>query len=217
MKLTPLVVIAAALSPACSFVFDGDDEHGQTCDQLDDATLYRDPTTLLCDGSPGCESRCGPCPLDDQAAFVPTWGECGSRCEDLAEQQCALDASCRIAYEARCTISGSCLTNYIGCFPLDQQPDSTIECYRADAASCSRSNACIALHIAEPCPTDAPCEQPFAMCAIEGRLPGRCSGNVICRAAPPDCEPGSTPGILGGCYTGACIPEDICEPIDLAP
>lgn len=65
------------------------------------------------------------------------------------------------------------------------------------------------------CPQDA-CE---ADCTCEPIDPGECDGEVLCLAAPPLCEEGSTPGIANGCWTGECIPlsscpDFACEDID---
>jgi hypothetical protein len=41
--------------------------------------------------------------------------------------------------------------------------------------------------------------------------PATCYGEVFCDAAPPECPEGTTPGIANNCYTGECIPLELCE------
>jgi hypothetical protein len=47
----------------------------------------------------------------------------------------------------------------------------------------------------------------------EGDLPGRCFEPVLCDEAPPNCPQNTTPGVESGCFTGACIPLDLCGPV----
>jgi len=49
-----------------------------------------------------------------------------------------------------------------------------------------------------------------SLCIPEGSEPGTCTGSVVCDRIPPSCPTGPTPGITGGCYSGACIPLDLC-------
>jgi hypothetical protein len=61
-------------------------------------------------------------------------------------------------------------------------------------------------------PVDHPaCNRQFAVCVPEGQSPGKCSGPVTCDATGPSCPSNTTPGILNGCFTGACIPLSLCE------
>ena len=39
-----------------------------------------------------------------------------------------------------------------------------------------------------------------------------CSGQVLCPALPPKCEPGSVPTVSGGCW-GTCVPADECASV----
>jgi len=176
----------------------------------------RDPETLICEsfGGPPCDPSCGlPCPAvgaADQPAV--SWGFCGSPCEALDEATCATSDTCRVVREARCAVSGTCTTDFLGCFPTDQTVDPTIDCAsQTDGFSCSRSVNCTALHRNDPCPLDAPCPETFAMCIPEGSDPGHCTGPVACDALPPTCPANTTPGISGACWSGFCIPNDICE------
>ena len=205
-----------AVLPGC-FYFVGDDSGGDDCTIVERtagapiATApLRNPETLTCESfGTGCDPACGPCPA---LAPEPTWGQCGSPCETLGPADCAADPGCRVVTDAACEISLNCLTNFVACFPVDRAADNTIDCFTADAWQCSRSNACTALHSNAPCPNDAECPRPFELCVREGTSPGRCHDMVTCRALPPECGSGKTPGVSNGCWTGACIPNDLCEP-----
>jgi len=189
---------------------------GHTCRDEDvgaPAPLQRNPDTLICEsiGVPPCDPACGPCPAVDSPAV--SWGICGSPCETLDRAACAASTSCRVVLEARCAVSGTCTDDFLGCFPTDQFADPAVDCAAAlDGTTCSRSANCTALHRNDPCPADAPCPQQFAMCLPEGVSPGTCKGQVACDALPPPCPANTTPGIAGACWSGFCIPNDICEP-----
>ena len=174
----------------------------------------RDPGTLICQSfGSGCNPDCGPCPETTPALTppIPSWGICGSPCEGLAPAQCAADATCRVVKDAGCTIGGNtCLTDFLGCFPTDTQVDKSVECFTADAWTCSRNSACEAHHAQRACPAGQDCARPFATCVPAGHDPGSCTGQVTCRAATPNCPSGTTPGIANGCFTGACIVTSTC-------
>ncbi len=178
----------------------------------------RNPDTLECQAfGGGCDPACGPCPPQTQTdlAPLPSWGVCGSSCETLSESQCATASECRVVRDASCAVSGTCTTDFIGCFPVDGAVDPSVDCFHATSGwDCSRSAACTALHRQDPCPlaTDAPCPRDFALCVPEGASPGKCHAEALCDIAQPACPPNTTAGVANGCYTGACIPNDLCEP-----
>ena len=210
-----LLCVSVIVMSGCVFFVDDDD--GEVCRlgaaaHADGAPLpQRDPATLQCEtyGGGGCDPACGPCPL---LAPEVTWGVCGSPCEALGESQCAADPACRVVKDANCAITFDCITDYVGCFPVDTAADDTVDCFTTDAWTCSRSSACTAMHTHEVC-IDGPCDRPFELCVPEGTYPGTCWETVTCDAVTPSCPPGRTPGVETGCYTGACIPLDICEPM----
>jgi hypothetical protein len=88
---------------------------------------------------------------------------------------------------------------------------------------------CAAAHVDDEVPPcDMECDQP--MCDALGlggtgvvclggecRLePHDCSGVVACDSLPPACPEGSLPEVGpggGGCWTGACIPAEACDPV----
>lgn len=218
MRYLILLAMILGLAPGCMLVFDDGGSGDDVClaGAPEAASLpapQRNPDTLSCESfGGGCDLGCGPCPA---AAFapIPSWGFCNGACEMLTEAACAKDAGCRVVKDAACAVSGGCLTDYLGCFPTDQMTDPAIDCFAArDGFACSRSAACTAYHRAGPIALDPVADRPFAMCGPEGQAPGTCFGQVVCRALAPQCPSGTLPGVASGCYTGACIPIDVCEP-----
>lgn len=226
-----LLAAILCVSSGCVFIFDRDDDDDlctfnetKGAPEIARAPL-RDPGDLTCDAfnTGGCNPGC-PCPERTEPAFapsqpvppIPTWPICGHTCESLGEGACSADPRCRVVKHAACAIGpSSCLTDFLGCFPIDEAPDASVDCRTADAWDCSRSAACTAYHSYDPsedCDLDGECRRPFELCMPEGQAPGDCYGSVTCRALPPACRAGTVPGVAGGCYTGACIPQHLCNP-----
>jgi hypothetical protein len=220
---TFILVAVLTLVPGCFWVFD-DRGKGDACDlplaqeAVAEPAPLRNPENLTCQTfGPICDPECGPCPLAASQP-TPTWGLCGSTCDSLTESACSADPACRVIKDVRCALGQQlCATDYLGCFPTDQGTDHTLDCFAAeDGTTCSMSNACVAMHRAD-CSGAAnippECVRSFALCAPEGADPGRCHEVATCERLPPVCGSEETPGVANGCYTGACIPNDVCEPI----
>jgi len=216
MRYLVSLSMALMMTSGCVLVFDdgGDDD---VCLAGAEPALapapLRNPDTLTCDSfGGGCVPECGPCPaLAADLAPIPSWGACGSACEALSEGECEKDAGCRVVKDAACAVSGTCTTDFLGCFPTDQFSDPATDCFAArDGSTCSRSAGCTAYH-RSPSGLEPPVSRSFAMCAPEGVDPGSCYDLVVCDRAAPACPDQTMPGVAGGCYTGACIPSDICE------
>ena len=229
MRSLACLTLLAGLCSGCTLFFTGGDDSGDdVCALAEDnaepaiaQAPLRDPSDLTCDSFGGfpCNAECGPCPAATGAAIAPippnpSWNYCGHSCEQLGETACAADPGCRVVKDAACTFGMNCFTDFVGCFPVDTSPDATVACHGADAWDCSRSAACTAIHSYSVCPagTGNDCPRPFELCVPEGSHPGSCTGNVTCDRVTPTCPTGTTPGISGGCYTGACIPTDLCTP-----
>jgi len=162
----------------------------------------RDPNDLTCEAFGACTAM----------PFGPTWGLCGSACSALDETACAADDGCRVVRDARCAISGTCETDFLGCFPTDDDVQADVACLGADSETCSKSPACIAYHLtSDGCALDGGCGHAFVLCMPADVAPGRCFDPVTCSDDPPACASGTTPGVVDGCYTGACIPTGLCE------
>lgn len=218
LALVALLVTA----PACSLFWEkgsgggGDD----VCVQAEDTPAIapaplRNPADLTCESfGGGCNTECGPCPAAtaDATPPLPSWGVCGSICDSLGDGACTMNPECRSVKDASCTIGPQvCLTDFLGCFPTDTARDDTINCFTADAQTCSRSKKCEAHHAEQACPVGGgECPRPFATCVPVGVSPGSCDGQVTCRRAAPPCPAGTTPGIANGCYTDACIVTTQC-------
>lgn len=229
-----LVLLALILGsvPGCVLVFDGNHGDDDLCragapEPAIAPAPQRNPDTLTCEsfgGGGGCLPGCGPCP-EVALAPVPTWGACDGRCETLSEPECNQAVGCRVVKDAVCAVRGGCFTDFVECVATDQITDPAADCFAArDGAACSRSAECTAYHRVTPAndptsdPTSDPTnDRPFAMCTPQGKAPGTCYGKVTCTAKVPACPTGTRAGVAGGCYTGACIPLDVCEPAPPQP
>lgn len=214
MRLPLLIAVAVVCVAGCMFVFDNEGGDDDVCN-LDEEPplLLRNPEMLTCDSfGPGCHPSCGPCP-QFVTSPVPNWGACNSTCERLDEIACARNSQCRVVKNANC-IGGVCGPNFLGCFPtMPNPPERVVDCFAARTGEeCSASNACTAWHRVDPALAPQQTRE-FALCAPEGVAPGSCSGEVICDRLPVACPSTHVPGIANGCYTGACIPKDLCGPV----
>lgn len=224
-----LLAVSLGLT-GCFVVFGNDNDPPDVCALAEDANEpaiaqapLRNPDNLSCESfGDGCNPECGPCPaLTGQSrepanllAPTPSWNYCGHRCETLSESACSTDPECRVVKDARCNVSLDCETDFMGCFPTDTQPATGTDCFRIfDGWECSRDSACTAMHYGVGGATRESQQQlrPFAMCVPEGKSPGQCWSEATCDRLPPNCPSGTTPGLENGCYTGGCIPLDICE------
>lgn len=210
--MTRLCLVALlALVPACP-------EHGKgnggddVC--FDQSTGFgephlRNPSDLICVAfNTTCDPSCGPCEKAD-GVLLPPWGACPSECDTLGETQCKAAPGCRVARDAGCTVGGNtCFTDFLGCFSISRSAPAN-PCFKADAETCASNAMCEAHHRQTACPSGE-CARPFVACTPAGQSPGHCTGQVTCDAATPSCPPGTTPGILNGCFTGACIVTSAC-------
>ena len=178
------------------------------------------PETLLCEEffTSTCDNACGPCPQTaagaDLLPTIPSWGSCDSACERKTEAQCEAAPQCRVARDWR-NYYQTTSASFLGCYPLDMAPQTSNSCKGLGAQDCSRRNACTALYkeIAADCVGCAIHE--FAECIPEKQQVGSCVGTLTCDIAQPPCPDGTTPGIANGCYTLACIPNELCiYPLD---
>lgn len=95
--------------------------------------------------------------------------------------------------DADCMLHDDCCS----CYGLPVGPDEPV----CDLA-CDQS-MCAAIGIDQ-----AVCR--FGVCTTEKV---QCSGEVACDSLPPDCPPGTLPGIDGACWSGACVPAASCDAV----
>ncbi len=200
------VYLLVCLGTACS-------SH-EVCDETaarSASELRRDPQTLVCVAEArSCESSGNSGGAQPDSGII--WGACGGTCEQLDETACGAADECRVVKDSSCVAGGDCQSSFVGCFAITKAIYTKVECGRADAWNCSRDPGCTAFHSVDPACTTADCARPFSFCAQDGIAPGRCWEPVSCPDAAPECPASSTPGVAGGCFTGACIPLSICEP-----
>jgi hypothetical protein len=204
MRHLASLATSLALVSGCVFTIDG---RGEQCDLPPIALAPQlDPETLTCiTPRPECTPGC----VCDDGAPSRTWGLCDGRCNAVTEEACTAIPGCRVVKDARCAISGACETDFLTCAPTDQVTEPSLDCLAAgDAETCSRSAACTAFHFDR----SPEIRRVFAMCAPAGTSPGACAGEVTCELDPPGCPPDRRPGVANGCYTGVCIPVELCDP-----
>ncbi len=238
-RLVVLALVSAAL-PGCFGFFDDQGKGGDQCligedvpqprpNQAEPAP-QRNPQNLICESFGGgtCDPNCGPCPLAGETdpktpsalAPSPSWGFCNGVCESLDEATCQTESACRVIRDARCAVSGECVTDFVGCVASDQFTDQSSACNLiTDGQRCSQNPGCTAFHRENSCgglpfrdsPIPPECMAEFAFCAAENSDPGKCHAQAACDRAPPACPAGTTPGVSDGCFTDVCIPDDLCE------
>ncbi|MFN0252513.1 MAG: hypothetical protein ACKV2T_36890 [Kofleriaceae bacterium] len=217
-------IATLALVPACQLYFLGGDDEPETCDRPTVAgPQFRlvNPDTLACEtfSQPGCDYACGPCP--GGAIYIPPWGACDSPCIGLSESACMADEQCRVARSYSDYYESSPIDDFMGCYPLNTAPSPAVqECDGLDAEQCAWQSDCTALYSGAPGQCNALTPEQcigaqFEQCIPEERTdPGHCRP-AACRQATPDCPTGTTPGVDNYCYTGACIPNQYCDPVAL--
>jgi len=100
------------------------------------------PASLACE-------HFGSAPCGELDPAVPTWGRCDSGCRALDEATCIADSSCHGAYDHNCLFgTGPCpaATAFLGCYPLDRNPDFITGCAGLDAWNCSRHAQCFSTY-----------------------------------------------------------------------
>ncbi|HEY4180239.1 MAG TPA: hypothetical protein VGM90_25525 [Kofleriaceae bacterium] len=221
----------------CTLYFDhkGDDTTGDDqpppCGGVTTTPLIRlvNPETLACQdfsGGDPCAGSCGPC--SGATSAIPPWGSCLSECIGMSESACASDPACYVAKESNKYYGNGGVDpqhrvdDFLGCYPVSTGGVAdTVSCNFLDALSCTSDNGCTAIYDApygtgcgglktvtpEQCPG-----AEFVACVNEGvQDPGVCTnGTVSCNSSPPLCPQNQSPGIVNGCWSGACIPQQYC-------
>jgi hypothetical protein len=143
--------------------------------------------------------------------------ECAS--EEDAPQGCYSDGECGVGYT--CTAEEECLPPpgcvpgapcddvcYGYCVPDGTDPgtcDGVVTCERVEP-NCPTGTV---PGVKDGCYTDV-CI-PLSECGGNHAV-GKCYGEVACDVEAPACPDGTLPGLeVGGCWTGYCIPVNMCE------
>jgi hypothetical protein len=135
----------------------------------------------------------------------PPDSDCGSVCEGV----CVPDAACSAV---DCGMGYHCEET---CYPCDTTDGSMCdpECYPA----CVPDQTCANVDCGPgyECAMECSSGTCYPACIpTNGGGPGDCTGMISCNSAPPTCPANTTPGISNGCYTGYCIPLNMCGPND---
>lgn len=152
-------------------------------------------------------------------------GAGASSCEGLDEIPClGAYPSCAPVYDDACCPScepGPCADcidwQFHHCAPFEEVCDAPPPCGNATIWACSGGTpSCTGQ--AGNCGADPGCAQ--ATCSVEsGPCPGdechpvtaEICGPALCNAIPPTCPGGTLPEHEADCYTGWCIPADVCR------
>jgi hypothetical protein len=232
MKLLAVGVLAVIWG--CGLYW-GNSSGDDTCGDVNGgaATVERDPTTGACVAPPP-----DPCPCGHECAtpLIPPTESCSGPCELLDEASCLATANCHAAYSslpAFDTPPPPPADNFLGCWDIAPLP--TLEggpCVENAALACSQHDDCVSVipdgefstcadkpthadGCGSGCGSGYECGVSCAgascttTCIATGEL-GTCNTPVACQIAAPACPAGSTPGVVGQCWSGYCIPDAEC-------
>lgn len=199
---------------------------------------YCDPETCVCSAPPiafpswaPCDSACTG--FEERACIAAagcraTYRPDGYHGCFATDQTGPIQGSCEGLDAWDCSRHDDCIANhdggyaYIATDPVSPLPplqplgrfisceDEPEVCFADDeCAPGQRCNVEEVCNYAVDCPDTGICGPAcFGLCVPDWR--GTCFGEVSCPALPPQCVPGSTPGVANGCFTGACIPFEEC-------
>lgn len=201
------------------------------CSGLDEATCL---ATSECRGAYSQPSWCSDC----EPIFYECWGTApsgpaqGGQCAEYGAYECSRHDDCK-AIHSSLEAAGEgggfqhALGPFLFCAP-ERHTGDEVGCYEGDA--CAEGYTCNAAEICREPPgcwsDDAsnddspggalPCDICYGYCVPDDD-PGSCVGDVGCRAAVPDCPPGTIPGVENGCWTGYCISFEDCDELPECP
>lgn len=136
-----LVIVVALGLGGCVLDFGSGDDTACPDDLDQPGGDVVNPSTLACEEFG--QAACG-----EFDPNLPSWGDCG-RCAEHDEATCVNVSSCRAAYDHDCLFgTGACpaVTAFLGCFPVDRNPDFATGCEGLDAWNCSRHEQCFSTH-----------------------------------------------------------------------
>lgn len=155
-----------------------------------------DPATVSCQTVTLREYTCTHDPAAAQCFSLPR-RLCSSRCDFTDEASCVA-AGCNFSRVRDAYYRGAA-DSFLGCY---ESPFTTpdVPCSSLSAPECTGTTRCTALVSGGL----------FVECIDANQAAGSCTGTVTCSDAPPQCPMDRTPGIAAGCYTGSCIPNELC-------
>ncbi len=172
---------------------------------------------LICEAGQRCGEQCVDVCADpaDGGGMGECWVECYPTCID--DGQTCEDGTA-------CPEGSHCSTSCLPCDPANGDDGGMCGCVTTcepDLNGCAAALCAEGTHCEEncmACPPGADCAENL-WCQVEcvpdqGHNPGECFGEVACDAMPPACPAGAVPGILNLCWSGFCIPEEACDPVD---
>ncbi|MFH0901366.1 MAG: hypothetical protein V2A73_12125 [Pseudomonadota bacterium] len=123
-----------------------------------------------------------PCPAVDSFSGFPDWAICDWHCEDLDEESCIAEITCRAAYVDHGDGAACSPLEFVGCWGVASRVEEGAGCDQLDAYQCSRRPDCVAVHLPTYCPPNARCASPYAdflYCASEAYLKAANAANTF--------------------------------------
>jgi hypothetical protein len=204
LVIAVVVAVAGSQLGACTSTDDDDDAYwcsgggGPTMPLSYVSFSVADLTCTRYDGQLACT---GNCCRHTNITTMPV--ACNGPCVTLDEISCASDAWCFVARDFTAFYTGA-PDRFLGCFPKTPF-SSRAGCEERDVTTCAFDGRCAGLyHASSPA--------KFVECIDEAVIAGSCTEVATCMTRPPSCPADRTPGVAAGCYTGACIPNDLCAP-----
>lgn len=189
-------LIACTTALAGCHIYFGEDRDGRAdggysyCDETgcwycDDFGCVPDGSGWTCDSNDDCLAGCY---CDD------------GYCEEAG--LCAEDSDCPDGFV--CDGRDSCVPEGSETCNDDGDCEAGAYCDEASGA-CVDSGTCTD---DAGCGEGAHCDEARGTC--EPDEPQACQAMVVCNVPAPDCEQGTNPGIVDGCYSGECIADELC-------
>jgi hypothetical protein len=119
-------------------------------------------------------------------------------------------AACAQADAQACSTRDDCASLMAPVSPQDQFDVMFAACQRKPAYTCP--SACQSPGVdQQECNIICDAHDCFATC-LPSAATGTCNGSAVtCGSAAPDCPIGTSAGVVAGCWTGYCIPQQQCQ------
>src|ERR1041384_2815594 len=205
LALAVVLVVAGSPLVACTAT---DDDDWYPCGEGPDTEMISfvsfSAADLTCTRTEGLLTHSSACVHSPPQGNIMTRPiACDGPCVTLDETACASNAQCFVARDFTAFYTGA-PAGFLGCFPKTPFV-SRAGCEEGNATTCAFDGSCAGLYDRSPSPT-------FVECIGDTVIAGSCTEVATCTEQPPTCPADRTPGVAAGCYTGACIPNDLCAP-----